>query len=93
MYVLNKIDAITIEELDLLDRVPHYVPISGKDEWNFDELLEKIWEYAKMFRMYVHCRVIRVIRASCVHFLVSLPMGAMSPAGPQCCGAGPAGSH
>ena len=68
MYVLNKIDAITIEELDLLDRVPHYVPISGKDEWNFDELLEKIWEYAKMFRMYVHCHVIRVIRASCIHF-------------------------
>ena len=28
IYVLNKIDAITIEELDLLDQVPHYVPIS-----------------------------------------------------------------
>jgi ribosome-interacting GTPase 1 len=52
VYVLNKIDAITIQELDLLDRVPHYVPISAKDEWNFDELLEKIWEYAKMIRMY-----------------------------------------
>ncbi len=32
-------------------QVPHYVPISAKDEWNFDELLEKIWEYAKMIRM------------------------------------------
>ena len=94
VYVLNKIDSITIQELDLLDRVrvgsapspavavlvvgtllswrrhclrclscnhccfgdcvcqvPHYVPISAKDEWNFDELLEKIWEYAKMIRM------------------------------------------
>jgi small GTP-binding protein len=29
LYVLNKIDAITIEELDLLDRVPHYVPVSA----------------------------------------------------------------
>lgn len=52
IYVLNKIDSITIQELDLLDRVPHYVPISAKDEWNFDELLEKIWEYAKMIRIY-----------------------------------------
>ena len=34
IYVLNKIDAISMEELDLLDQVPHYVPISAKDEWN-----------------------------------------------------------
>ncbi len=26
-------------------QVPHYVPISAGKEWNFDELLEKIWEY------------------------------------------------
>ena len=31
LYVLNKIDAISIEELDILDKVPHYVPISAKD--------------------------------------------------------------
>jgi hypothetical protein len=29
VYVLNKIDTITIEELDLLSRVPHYVPIAA----------------------------------------------------------------
>ena len=70
LYVLNKIDSITIEELDLIDQVlldwlfdrscdvcinafqlPHNVPISAKDEWNFDELLEHIWLYAKMIRM------------------------------------------
>ena len=39
IYAINKIDAITIEELDLLSQVPHYVPISAKDEWNFDELM------------------------------------------------------
>lgn len=27
LYVLNKIDDITIEELDILSKVPHYVPI------------------------------------------------------------------
>ena len=52
IYVLNKIDAISIEELDLLDKVPHYVPISAKDHWNFDELLLKIWEYLDLIRIY-----------------------------------------
>lgn len=52
IYVLNKIDSITIEELDLLDRVPHYVPISAKDEWNLDELMAKIWEYLSLIRIY-----------------------------------------
>jgi len=42
LYVLNKIDSITVEELDLLDRVPHYVPVSAHHGWNFDELLEKV---------------------------------------------------
>ena len=69
LYVMNKIDAITIEELDLVARVPHYVPIAaGKvrslsfsnlfaltllssQEWNFDELLERIWQYLNMIRM------------------------------------------
>ena len=52
LYVLNKIDAISIQELDLLDKVPHYVPISAKDEWNFDELLLKMWEYLDLYRIY-----------------------------------------
>lgn len=52
IYVLNKIDCISIQELDLLDKVPHYVPISAKDEWNFDELMEKIWEYLDLIRIY-----------------------------------------
>ena len=56
IYVLNKIDAISIEELDLLDRVPHYVPVSAKDEWNFDELMEKIWEYLDLIRIYTKPR-------------------------------------
>lgn len=52
IYVLNKIDAISIQELDLVSRVPHYVPISAKDEWNFDELMEKIWDYLDLIRIY-----------------------------------------
>jgi len=52
IYVLNKIDSISIEELDLIDKVPHYVPISAKDEWNFDELMAKIWDYLDLIRIY-----------------------------------------
>jgi len=52
IYVMNKIDAISIEELDLLDSVPHYVPISAKDDWNMDELMARIWEYLSLIRIY-----------------------------------------
>lgn len=30
IYLLNKIDQISIEELDLVWKIPHCVPISGK---------------------------------------------------------------
>ena len=52
IYVLNKIDQISIEELDIIDKCPHYVPISAKDEWNLDELMEKVWEYLDLIRIY-----------------------------------------
>eukprot|EP01017_Pseudomicrothorax_dubius_P020072 TRINITY_DN22034_c0_g1_i1.p1 TRINITY_DN22034_c0_g1~~TRINITY_DN22034_c0_g1_i1.p1 ORF type:complete len:369 (+),score=102.72 TRINITY_DN22034_c0_g1_i1:145-1251(+) len=52
LYVLNKVDAITMEELDIIDKFPHYVPISGNLEWNFDELLEKMWDYLDLIRVY-----------------------------------------
>ena len=35
-----------------MSKVPHYVPISAKDEWNFDELMDKIWEYLDLIRIY-----------------------------------------
>ncbi|KAJ1840509.1 GTP-binding protein rbg1 [Coemansia sp. RSA 2708] len=52
VYVLNKIDQISIEELDLVYKIPHAVPISAHHEWNFDELLEKMWEYLNLVRIY-----------------------------------------
>eukprot|EP00939_MAST-03C_sp_MAST-3C-sp1_P004247 g4247.t1 len=52
IYVMNKIDQITIEELEMLIDVPHYAPVSAEHEWNFDVLLEMIWNYAKMIRIY-----------------------------------------
>ncbi len=39
-------------ELDIIDQLPHHVPISAHHGWNFDELLETIWDYCKMIRIY-----------------------------------------
>jgi ribosome-interacting GTPase 1 len=52
LYVLNKIDSVMLEELELLAQVPHYVPISSALKWGFEALLEKIWEYLDMVRIY-----------------------------------------
>ncbi len=52
IYVLNKIDQLTIEELDIIDQLPHHVPICAAHEWNLEELMENIWEYTKMLRIY-----------------------------------------
>jgi len=52
IYVLNKIDQISIEELDIIYKIPHCVPISAHHKWNFDDLLEKIWSYLALVRIY-----------------------------------------
>jgi len=52
IYVLNKIDQISIEELDIIHKIPHCVPISAHHKWNFDDLLDKIWEYLNLIRIY-----------------------------------------
>ncbi|KAJ2155993.1 GTP-binding protein rbg1 [Coemansia sp. RSA 552] len=56
VYVLNKIDQISIEELDLIYKIPHAVPVSAHHEWNFDELLEKMWAYLNLVRIYTKPR-------------------------------------
>jgi ribosome-interacting GTPase 1 len=52
IYALNKIDSITIEELDLLYRIPDACPISAEHGWNLDELLELMWEKLNLRRIY-----------------------------------------
>jgi ribosome-interacting GTPase 1 len=52
VYCLNKIDAISIEELDLLYRIPNAVPISSEHGWNIDELMEAMWEKLSLKRVY-----------------------------------------
>ena len=50
--MLNKIDSISIEELDLLTRIPNCVPISSENQWNLDELLEYMWDKLNLVRVY-----------------------------------------
>ncbi|KAK9323601.1 P-loop containing nucleoside triphosphate hydrolase protein [Lipomyces orientalis] len=52
IYALNKIDSISIQELDLLYRIPNAVPISSEHGWNVDELLEMMWEKLNLVRVY-----------------------------------------
>lgn len=52
IYVLNKIDQISIEELDIIYKIPHAVPISAHHKWNFDDLLSKMWDYLALKRIY-----------------------------------------
>lgn len=41
-----------MEELEILDKIPHYVPICANLEWNLDGLIDKIWEYLDLIRIY-----------------------------------------
>nr|POF17313.1 ribosome-interacting gtpase 1 [Quercus suber] len=52
IYALNKIDAISIEELDLLYRIPNACPISSEHGWNVDELMEQMWTKLELKRVY-----------------------------------------
>lgn len=54
--VLNKVDAISIEELDLLYKIPDSVPISSKLWLNIDELMEVMWEKLNLVRVYTKPR-------------------------------------
>ncbi|KAF5369778.1 hypothetical protein D9758_001154 [Tetrapyrgos nigripes] len=56
IYVLNKIDAISIEELDLLYKIPNSVPISSKEWLNIDELIDQMWKTLNLVRAYTKPR-------------------------------------
>lgn len=42
-----------LQELDIIQKVPHTVPISAHHKWNFDDLLEMMWQYLDLIRMCV----------------------------------------
>ncbi|KAH7731614.1 Developmentally-regulated GTP-binding protein [Aphelenchoides avenae] len=52
LYVYNKIDQLTIEEVDRLARQPHSVVISCEMGLNLDYMLTKLWQYLALMRVY-----------------------------------------
>lgn len=56
LYVYNKIDQISIEEVDRLARMPHTVVVSCNMNLNLDYLLARTWEDLALVRVYTKKR-------------------------------------
>lgn len=52
LYVYNKIDQISIEEVNRLARQEHSVVVSCNMHLNLDYLLEILWDYLQLIRVY-----------------------------------------
>ncbi|KAK9739281.1 50S ribosome-binding GTPase [Popillia japonica] len=52
LYVYNKIDQISIEEVDRIARQSYSVVVSCNMKLNLDYLLETLWEYLRLIRVY-----------------------------------------
>eukprot|EP00924_Labyrinthula_sp_SR-Ha-C_P008379 maker-scaffold_11-snap-gene-11.32-mRNA-1 protein AED:0.03 eAED:0.03 QI:54/1/1/1/0.66/0.5/4/214/408 len=52
LYCYNKIDMVSIDEVDKLARKDHSVVISCNLDLNKDYLIQKIWEYLALVRIY-----------------------------------------
>ncbi|KAG9508856.1 Developmentally-regulated GTP-binding protein 2 [Fragariocoptes setiger] len=56
LYVYNKIDQVSIEEVDRLARQPNSVVVSCNERLNLDYLLERVWEKLSLIRIYTKKR-------------------------------------
>tara|TARA_B110001452_G_scaffold266733_1_gene274409 strand:- start:790 stop:2001 length:1212 start_codon:yes stop_codon:yes gene_type:complete len=56
LYVYNKIDMTSIEEVRRISATPHSVVVSCKMELNHDLVLARIWEYLGLVRSYTKPR-------------------------------------
>lgn len=56
LYIYNKVDTLSIEEIDELARNPDSVVISVHLNLNLDYMLKKMWEYMGLIRIYTKRR-------------------------------------
>ncbi|KAJ7293164.1 P-loop containing nucleoside triphosphate hydrolase protein, partial [Mycena rebaudengoi] len=56
LYVYNKIDAISLEQMDRLARTPNSVVISCEMDLNLDYLIERIWAELNLVKVYTKKR-------------------------------------
>mmetsp|Transcript_65497 Transcript_65497/g.142869 ORF Transcript_65497/g.142869 Transcript_65497/m.142869 type:complete len:413 (-) Transcript_65497:22-1260(-) len=52
IYVYNKIDILSLSQVEELARTPFSVVISVNKQWNLDGLLERIWQELELVRVY-----------------------------------------
>ena len=64
LYVYNKIDTLSIEEVDELARKPDSIVISIYMNLNLDMMLQKMWEYMGLIRIYTKRRGIKAFFSS-----------------------------
>jgi len=58
LYVINKVDTVSLDEVDRLAHLEHSVVISANEKLNLDYLLEKVWEYLNFVRIYTKGEII-----------------------------------
>ncbi|KAJ7798609.1 P-loop containing nucleoside triphosphate hydrolase protein, partial [Mycena leptocephala] len=56
LYVYNKIDAISLEQMDKLARTPNTVVISCEMDLNLDYLIERMWAELNLVKVYTKKR-------------------------------------
>ncbi|KAF8225798.1 P-loop containing nucleoside triphosphate hydrolase protein [Tricholoma matsutake] len=56
LYVYNKIDSISIEQLDKIARQPNSVVISCEMDLNLDDLIQRIWDDLQLVKVYTKKR-------------------------------------
>lgn len=56
IYVYNKVDQVSIEEIDRIAHEPYSIVVSCNMKLNLDYLLESVWEYLALVRVYTKKR-------------------------------------
>mmetsp|Transcript_7879 Transcript_7879/g.12527 ORF Transcript_7879/g.12527 Transcript_7879/m.12527 type:complete len:239 (-) Transcript_7879:872-1588(-) len=56
LYVYNKADIVSLEDVDKLAKKPHSLVISCNLKLGYDYLLQKVWEYLGLVRIYTKKR-------------------------------------
>ena len=67
LYVYNKIDVCSIEEIDDIARRPNSIPASAGLNMNMDGLLTAIWEKMGLVRVYT--KKVVIYRPESIHLL------------------------
>ncbi|CAG9310066.1 unnamed protein product [Blepharisma stoltei] len=52
LYVINKCDELSLEDLNIMNRLPNCAYVSADKEWNLSGMIERIWDMLDLLRIY-----------------------------------------